>query len=169
MTFNQPEVMMQVHLLRISLAVVTFTIGLAGNHFINSSTYTLLEQFENTCKLATSTFLWKEPVLISPRVSRCRHIVVTATENRKLYLNSDQMGTLDNPNELLDRLAEVFRGREQHHVYRDGIEATSPLPEDQRIEKTVYLKVARSIRYGDVADLIEELKGTGANPIGLFR
>ncbi|HLE61599.1 MAG TPA: hypothetical protein VI750_00605 [Pyrinomonadaceae bacterium] len=158
---------MRVHLLRISLAAATFTIGLAGNHFINSSTNSLLEQFETTCDLATSTFLWKEPVLISPRVSRCRQNVVTATEDRKLYLNGNQMGTLDNPGELLDRLAEVFRMRGQHHVYRDGIEATSSLPEDQRIEKTVYLKAARSIIYGEVADLIKELKGTGANPIGL--
>ena len=160
---------MQRHLANGSIAVVAFTIGLAANQFVNDSAEILVQQYETACNLATSTFLWKEPALISPRVSRCGHIVVTATENRKLYLNSNQMGTLDNPDELLDRLAEVFRVREQHHVYRNGIEATSSLPEAERIEKTVYLKAARSISHGEVADLIEELKRTGANPIGLFR
>ncbi len=41
------------------------------------------------------------------------------------------------------------------------------LPESLRIEKTVFIKAPRSIAYGDVAKVIDGIKGAGANPIGL--
>jgi biopolymer transport protein ExbD len=41
------------------------------------------------------------------------------------------------------------------------------LPEDVRIEKTVFIKGPRSLPYGEVAKVIDGLKGAGASPIGL--
>jgi biopolymer transport protein ExbD len=41
------------------------------------------------------------------------------------------------------------------------------LPDDVRIEKTVFIKAPRTISYGEVARVIDGLKGTGASPIGL--
>jgi len=41
------------------------------------------------------------------------------------------------------------------------------LPEDERIELTVFIKATRSISYGDVAKVIDGVKGAGADPIGL--
>jgi len=41
------------------------------------------------------------------------------------------------------------------------------LPEDYRIEKTVFIKAPRSIPYGEVAKVIDSLKGAGAEPVGL--
>jgi biopolymer transport protein ExbD len=41
------------------------------------------------------------------------------------------------------------------------------LPEDVRIEKTVFIKGPRQLPYGEVAKVIDGLKGAGASPIGL--
>jgi biopolymer transport protein ExbD len=41
------------------------------------------------------------------------------------------------------------------------------VPEQYRIQKTVFVKAPRSIAYGDVAKVIDGLKGSGADPVGL--
>lgn len=41
------------------------------------------------------------------------------------------------------------------------------LPEHLRIEKTVFIKAPRNMRYGEVMQVMDGLKGTGAEPIGL--
>jgi len=46
---------------------------------------------------------------------------------------------------------------------RDRIDVS----EDCRIELTVFSKAPRSISYGDVAKVIDGVKGAGADPIGL--
>jgi len=38
---------------------------------------------------------------------------------------------------------------------------------EQRIEKTVYIKAPRDKRYGEVVNVIDVMKGAGAEPIGL--
>jgi biopolymer transport protein ExbD len=41
------------------------------------------------------------------------------------------------------------------------------LPESVRIEKTVFIKAPPTLPYGEVARLMDGLKATGAEPIGL--
>ena len=41
------------------------------------------------------------------------------------------------------------------------------LPEDLRVEKTVFIRASRSTSYGDVAKVIDGIKGAGAQPVGL--
>ena len=43
----------------------------------------------------------------------------------------------------------------------------SDLPDKERIEKTVFIKAPRSLTYGEIARVIDGLKGSGAEPIGL--
>ena len=38
---------------------------------------------------------------------------------------------------------------------------------DERIERTVFVRAPRSVRYGEVAQVIDGIKGAGAQPIGL--
>ena len=64
-------------------------------------------------------------------------------------------------------LAQLLQERKQNHVYRDDMYDRIDLPEDYRIEKTVFIKASRSLNYGEVAKLIDGLKGAGADPIGL--
>jgi len=95
-------------------------------------------------------------------------LVVTIEADRTLKLNAlTGMGTIDDPSKLSATLAELFHEREENHVYRDEMRARIDLPEAFRIEKTVFIKAPRSIAYGDVAKVIDGVKGAGANPIGL--
>ncbi len=41
------------------------------------------------------------------------------------------------------------------------------VPNDLRIEKTVFIKAPRSLNYGDVVKVIDGIKLAGATPIGL--
>jgi len=71
------------------------------------------------------------------------------------------------PGRLEKWLDCLFRSRTKQRAYKIGMETRSDIPDDQRIEKTVFIKASRSIRYGDVIRVIDAVKGAGANPIGL--
>jgi biopolymer transport protein ExbD len=97
-----------------------------------------------------------------------RTLLVTIAPDRTLKLNGlTDMGTVDEPFKLSSTLINLFRERKVNHVYRTEMIARSDLPEDQRIEKTVFIKAPRSIPYGEVTKVIDALKGAGAEPVGL--
>jgi biopolymer transport protein ExbD len=77
------------------------------------------------------------------------------------------MGTLDDLSKLTTRLVDLFAERTKNRVYRDDMMARTDLPDEDRIEKTVFIRAPRSLSYGEVARLIDGLKGTGASSIGL--
>jgi biopolymer transport protein ExbD len=85
-------------------------------------------------------------------------LVVTIESDRTLKLNSlSDMGTVDDLTPLNAKLISIFEERTRNRAYRS----------DMRIEKTVFIKAPRSIPYGAVARVLDGLKGTGADPIGL--
>jgi len=95
-------------------------------------------------------------------------LVVTIEPDRTLKLNSlTDMGTVDDTGKLSTRLAALFQERTKNHVYRDSMLTRPDLPEEYRIEKTVFIKAPRSISYGEVARVIDGIKGAGAEPVGL--
>lgn len=95
-------------------------------------------------------------------------LVVTIDFDRTLKLNQESdMGTLDDMSKLTKRLVSVFDQRTRNHSYRADMVNRFDLPEDARIEKTVFIKAPRTLRYGEVARVMDGLKGTGATPIGL--
>jgi biopolymer transport protein ExbD len=95
-------------------------------------------------------------------------LVVTIEPDRSLKLNrDDDMGTLDDMSKLTTRLASVFDQRTRNRAYRTDMMNRFDLPEDVRIEKTVFIKAPRTLSYGEVAKVMDGLKGTGASPIGL--
>jgi biopolymer transport protein ExbD len=95
-------------------------------------------------------------------------LVVTIEPDRTLKLNSlSNMGTVDDVSALAAKLSSVFAERLKNRAYRFDLIARVDLPESQRIEKTVFIKAPRSIPYGEVARVLDGLKGTGADPIGL--
>jgi biopolymer transport protein ExbD len=65
------------------------------------------------------------------------------------------------------RLVSLFQERTKNRVYRDDMLARFDLPEDARIQKTVFIKAPRGIPYGEVVRVMDGLKGAGAEPIGL--
>ena len=95
-------------------------------------------------------------------------LVVTIEPDRTLKLNNlSGMGTVDDPSPLHSKLVEVFEDRTRNRAYRADMVTRLDVPEQQRIEKTVFIKAPRSISYGEVARVLDGLKGTGADPVGL--
>lgn len=95
-------------------------------------------------------------------------LVVTIQSDRTLKLNSlSDMGTVDDLTPLNLKLKSVFDERLKNRAYRSDLLARVDLPDSQRIEKTVFIKAPRSLPYGEVARVLDGLKGSGADPIGL--
>ena len=95
-------------------------------------------------------------------------LVVTIEPDRTLKLNSlTDMGTIDDTSKLSVALRNLFEERKKNRSYRYEMLLRSDLPDDARIEKTVFIKAQRTLPYGEVVKVIDGIKGAGANPIGL--
>lgn len=98
-----------------------------------------------------------------------RTLVVMIRPDGTLQLNglTNDMGSVADSSKLSSFLTVLFSERKTNHVYRDDMVLRIDVPEQYRIEKTVFIKAPRSITYGDVARVIDGLKGAGAEPVGL--
>ena len=85
-------------------------------------------------------------------------LVVTVANDLKIKLNQDDMGSVNDTGALGSRLTALFEQRKETHAYRTGTE---------EVEKTVFVKAPRSLKYGEVVKVIDVIKGAGANPVGL--
>lgn len=95
-------------------------------------------------------------------------LVVALDGDASLKLNNESnIGTIEAPEKLVQKLGEIFRERAENHVYSAGSETRNDLTEAQKIEKTVFIKAPRRISYGQVAKLVDAVKTAGANPISL--
>jgi biopolymer transport protein ExbD len=103
------------------------------------------------------------------RVVNDKTLVVTVQPDHTLKLNGldSDMGTVEDPSKLSVALVTLFKLRTINHVYRAEMVTRLDVPEEHRIEKTVFIKAPRSIAYGQVAKVIDGLKGAGAEPVGL--
>jgi biopolymer transport protein ExbD len=94
-------------------------------------------------------------------------LVVSIAPDLSIKLNQDSMGSVNDVSALAQRLALVFQQRKETRAYKVGMETATNVKEDDRIEKTVFVKAPRSLRYGEVVKVIDAIKGAGANPVGL--
>lgn len=95
-------------------------------------------------------------------------LVVTVEKDLSLRLNkTGDMGTVDNTAKLSAELSRIIQERRGNRAYREAMKDRLDLPEEMRIEKTVFIKAPRSLAYGAVAKVIDGVKGAGADPIGL--
>ena len=95
-------------------------------------------------------------------------LVVTIEPDRTLKLNNlSGMGTVDDLSPLNAELISTFQKRLKNRTYRPDLVSRTELTEYERVQKTVFIKAARSITYGEVARVMDGLKGSGADPIGL--
>jgi len=85
-------------------------------------------------------------------------VVAINRESRSITLNNDPAGNVDDPSALTSRLSEIFKQRENNGVFREGT---------NQVEKTIFIKSPKSVRYGDVVRVIDAAKTAGAEPIGL--
>jgi biopolymer transport protein ExbD len=106
-------------------------------------------------------------MVVTPLKPNPLTLVVTISPDLQLKLNQDDMGSVNDPTALSQRLAAVFQQRKDQRAYRVGMEARTDLKDDERIEKTVFVKAPRATKYGDVVKVIDAIKGAGATPVGL--
>ena len=95
-------------------------------------------------------------------------LVVMIDKNLRLRLNkTGDVGRINDTGKLSAELARIFKERIDNHTYR--YEAADQLAsiEQARVERTVFIKAPRSIGYGEVAKVIDVIKGAGADPVGL--
>jgi biopolymer transport protein ExbD len=96
-------------------------------------------------------------------------LIVTIDRDLRLKLNQldQELGTVNDTGALSTALAETFAQRKAANVFRVNLLPSDPALQQDPIEKTVMIKAPRSISYGDVAKVIDGIKGAGASPIGL--
>jgi biopolymer transport protein ExbD len=85
-------------------------------------------------------------------------LVVSVANDLKLKLNQDDMGSVNDTAPLSQRLTALFQQRKEQNAFRPGT---------TEVERTVFVKAPRSLRYGEVVKVIDAIKGSGANPVGL--
>ena len=83
----------------------------------------------------------------------------------KIQLNGDDMGTSNDMSLLSKKLVELFKIRTQERAYKPGMERRSDLREDERIEKTVFVKADRSIKLEEVTKVVETVEDAGSKPV----
>jgi len=94
-------------------------------------------------------------------------LVVSISNDFQLKLNQDSMGSVNDTGFLSQKLVQVFQQRKEQRAYKPGMETRMDVPEQDRIEKTVFIKAPRGLRYEEVVKVIDAIKGAGANPVGL--
>lgn len=94
-------------------------------------------------------------------------LVVSIASDLSIKLNQDSLGSVNDPSQLAARLRQVFDLRKDQRAYKIGLENRTDLKEEDRIEKTVFVKAPRAMKYGDVVKVIDAIKGAGASPVGL--
>ena len=92
-------------------------------------------------------------------------LLVRVRQDRKIFLNGDELGQPDDSHTLVARLLEIFADREKQRTYKIGMERRADLPESERIEKQVYFQAHSTLKEEEAAKLIEDIKKTGANPV----
>jgi biopolymer transport protein ExbD len=89
-------------------------------------------------------------------------LVVSVDEKLQLRLNNNEtLGTVSDMSKLNSKLAQTFQDRTRNGVFRKNANG------ETETEKTVFIKAPRSVKYGEIAKVVDGVKGTGAHPIGL--
>lgn len=81
---------------------------------------------------------------------------ISLEKNKKLKINLQEFGNLEDTALLTKKLSEIFSEREKLGVYE---------PNSDQIVKAVIVKAPRSATYGDVVKIIDAVKSSGADPI----
>ena len=100
-----------------------------------------------------------------------RTLIVSVDDRLRLKLiRGDELvaeATIGDAGALASRLAREFAERRAMNVLNPELAARADLIADERVLRTVFVKAPRSIRYGEVARVIDAVKGAGASPVGL--
>jgi biopolymer transport protein ExbD len=86
-------------------------------------------------------------------------LIVTVNPDATLKLNLDDgFGTVEDAEKVTAKLRETFEIRASEGIFRHG---------SNEVERTVFIKAPKNINYGSVAKVVDAVKLSGAEPIGL--
>ena len=95
-------------------------------------------------------------------------LVVTINNDRTLILNQTPgMGSVFDTAKLSAALVDVFERRMRNRAFRNELRDRIDLPDQARVEKTVFIKAPRALPYADLVRVLDAIKGAGANPVCL--
>lgn len=85
-------------------------------------------------------------------------VVAVNKADMTISLNNEAAGDVSDTSLLTTKLQEIFKQRENNLVFREGT---------NEVEKTVFLKSPRSVKYGDVVKVVDAVKLAGSDRVGL--
>jgi len=85
-------------------------------------------------------------------------VVAVNKADMTVSLNNEAAGDVSDTSLLTTKLQEIFKQRENNLVFREGT---------NEVEKTVFLKSPRSVKYGDVVRVVDAVKLAGSDRVGL--
>lgn len=94
-----------------------------------------------------------EPAMPNPLT-----LVVEIKQNKKISLNNEDEGSLNDVSTLVNKLKKIFKDREENGIFREGT---------NEVEKMLFVKAAPSIKFADVIKTVDAVKEAGASPVGL--
>lgn len=107
----------------------------------------------------------KETKVIEPNINA---LIVRINNDSTLTLNrTDGFGTIAEPEKLQERLKEEFKLRLEQDIFDENFMKRDDLTEEQKVLRTVFIKAPKNFPYGEVAKVVDAVKQTGADPVGL--
>lgn len=94
----------------------------------------------------------------NPKPNPLTLVVAINKADMKVTLNNEDMGNISDLSGLTNKLEQIFKERETNGAFREGT---------NEVEKTIFIKSPRSVRYGAVVNVIDAVKQAKAQPIGL--
>ena len=85
-------------------------------------------------------------------------VVSVNKADMSVLLNNEAAGDVSDTSLLITKLQEIFKQRENNLVFREGT---------NEVEKTVFFKSPRSVKYGDVIKVVDAVKLAGSDRVGL--
>ena len=93
-------------------------------------------------------------------------LVVSVGNDGHLTLNNENAGSIGD-GELSSRLKQVFADRAANGVISDAFADDPQRPVPDRIERTVFVKAPKTLDYGSVSRVVDQVNLAGAYPISL--
>lgn len=94
-------------------------------------------------------------------------LIVTIRPDSSLKLNQEDSGSVNEPESLMKKLSATFEERWQNGIYDENLAKRSDLSNEEKVLKTVFIKAPKNFSYGEVAKVVDAVKLSGANPVGL--
>jgi biopolymer transport protein ExbD len=94
-------------------------------------------------------------------------LIVIVNPDSTLRLNHETVGSIAEPQALMEKLAFRFENNLKFGIYDENLAKREDLSHEQKILKTVFIKAPKNFPYGEVAKVVDAVKAAGANPVGL--